>query len=124
MRAPDTQGRGAEGAGGGTGGFGGPADGCPACVPPRGAASTRARAASDPTDHRATFHVITAVAATSAIAPAMSTPRIERSSGFALLDQETLDTVQRASPVPVPPADVAGDPVEVMVPVAFYLRGR
>ncbi len=54
----------------------------------------------------------------------VSAPRIERSSGFALLDQETLDTVQRASPVPAPPADVAGDPVEVMVPVAFFLRGR
>ncbi|WP_340570768.1 energy transducer TonB [Stenotrophomonas sp. G106K1] len=54
----------------------------------------------------------------------VSAPRIERSSGFALLDQETLDTVQRASPVPVPPAEVAGDPVEVMVPVAFFLRGR
>ncbi|MGE6331880.1 TonB family protein [Stenotrophomonas sp. NPDC077659] len=54
----------------------------------------------------------------------VSSPRIERGSGFALLDQETLDTVQRASPVPVPPAEVPGDPVEVMVPVAFYLRGR
>lgn len=54
----------------------------------------------------------------------VSAPRIDRSSGFGLLDQETLDTVQRASPVPVPPAEVAGDPVEVMVPVAFYLRGR
>jgi protein TonB len=54
----------------------------------------------------------------------VSAPRIDRSSGFALLDQETLDTVQRASPVPVPPADVTGDPVEVMVPVAFFLRGR
>ena len=54
----------------------------------------------------------------------VSAPRIERSSGFALLDQETLDTVQRASPVPVPPADVAGDTVDVMVPVAFFLRGR
>jgi protein TonB len=47
-----------------------------------------------------------------------------RSSGFALLDQETLDTVQRASPLPAPPAEMAGDPVEVMVPVSFFLRGR
>lgn len=54
----------------------------------------------------------------------VSGARIERSSGFALLDQETLETVQRANPVPAPPAEVAGDPVEVMVPVAFYLRGR
>lgn len=54
----------------------------------------------------------------------VSAPHIERSSGFALLDQETLETVQRASPVPAPPAEVAGDPVEVMVPVSFFLRGR
>ncbi|UXB39564.1 energy transducer TonB [Stenotrophomonas maltophilia] len=47
-----------------------------------------------------------------------------RSSGFALLDQETLDTVQRASPVPAPPAEVPGGPVQVMVPVSFFLRGR
>jgi len=50
--------------------------------------------------------------------------RLGRSSGFALLDQETLDTVLRASPLPVPPAEVAGDPVDVMVPVSFFLRGR
>ena len=30
----------------------------------------------------------------------------------------------QASPLPVPPAEVAGDPVEVMVPVSFFLRGR
>ncbi|HFK2922501.1 TPA: TonB family protein [Stenotrophomonas maltophilia] len=55
---------------------------------------------------------------------AVSGLKLGRSSGFALLDQETLDTVQRASPVPAPPAEVAGDPVEVMVPVSFFLRGR
>ena len=54
----------------------------------------------------------------------VSAARIERGSGYALLDQETLDTVARASPVPVPPAEVAGDPVQVMVPVSFFLRGR
>lgn len=54
----------------------------------------------------------------------VSAVHLGQSSGFALLDQETLETVQRANPVPVPPAEVAGDPVEVMVPVAFYLRGR
>lgn len=54
----------------------------------------------------------------------VSAARIERGSGHALLDQETLDTVARASPVPAPPAEVAGDPVQVMVPVSFFLRGR
>ncbi len=51
-------------------------------------------------------------------------PRIGRSSGHPLLDEETLATVRRASPVPPPPADVKGDPVEVMVPVSFFLRTR
>ncbi|EMT5437825.1 energy transducer TonB [Stenotrophomonas maltophilia] len=55
---------------------------------------------------------------------AVSGLKLGRGSGFELLDQETLDTVQRASPVPAPPAEVAGDPVEVMVPVSFFLRGR
>ncbi len=55
---------------------------------------------------------------------AVSGLTLGRSSGFALLDQETLDTVRRASPVPAPPAVVAGDPVDVMVPVSFVLRGR
>ncbi|MCO7462264.1 MULTISPECIES: energy transducer TonB [Stenotrophomonas] len=54
----------------------------------------------------------------------VSSLKLGRSSGFELLDQETLDTVRRASPLPVPPAEVAGDPVEVMVPVSFFLRGR
>lgn len=55
---------------------------------------------------------------------AVSDVALGRSSGFALLDQETLDTVQRAGPMPAPPAEVAGDPVQVMVPVSFFLRGR
>ncbi|MBD9479086.1 energy transducer TonB [Pseudoxanthomonas sp. PXM02] len=50
--------------------------------------------------------------------------RIERSSGNALLDQATLDTVQRASPVPPPPTELAPYPVDVMVPVEFYVRRR
>jgi protein TonB len=50
--------------------------------------------------------------------------RLGTSSGHALLDAETLDTVRRGNPVPPPPADLPGDPVEVMVPVAFSLRGR
>lgn len=50
--------------------------------------------------------------------------RLGTSSGHALLDAETLDTVRRGNPMPPPPADLPGDPVEVMVPVAFSLRGR
>jgi len=54
----------------------------------------------------------------------ISQPQIERASGYRLLDEETLATVRRASPVPPPPPDVSGNPVEVVVPVSFYLRRR
>jgi len=47
--------------------------------------------------------------------------QLERSSGHALLDQEALATMQRASPVPPPPTAIPGDPVEVVVPVVFSL---
>lgn len=50
--------------------------------------------------------------------------RIGQSSGHPLLDAETLDTVRRGSPVPPPPPEIGGDPVEVMVPVAFFIRRR
>lgn len=53
-----------------------------------------------------------------------SNVRIGRSSGHAELDEATLATVQRATPVPAPPAEVSGDPVEVMVPVEFFIRRR
>nr|WP_175429105.1 TonB family protein [Lysobacter enzymogenes] len=46
--------------------------------------------------------------------------RIEASSGYPGLDEEALAVAQRASPVPAPPADL-GDPVEVVVPVEFYI---
>lgn len=48
--------------------------------------------------------------------------RIERSSGNALLDTATLETLQQASPVPPPPTELAPYPVDVMVPVEFYVR--
>lgn len=50
--------------------------------------------------------------------------RLGQSSGHALLDEETLATVRRGSPLPPPPAEITGDPVEVMVPVAFFIRRR
>lgn len=53
-----------------------------------------------------------------------SNVRIGRSSGHPLLDEETLATVRRGSPLPAPPDDVPGDPVEVMVPVEFFLQRR
>ncbi len=50
--------------------------------------------------------------------------RLGRSSGLPALDEEALATVKRASPVPAPADEVEGDPVEVMVPVEFFLRRR
>jgi protein TonB len=50
--------------------------------------------------------------------------RLGQGSGHPLLDAETLATVSRSSPVPVPPPEIEGDPVEVMVPVAFFIRPR
>jgi len=52
----------------------------------------------------------------------VGTPQIERSSGHRLLDEETLATVLRANPVPPPPPDLEGNPIEVVVPVSFFLR--
>ena len=48
--------------------------------------------------------------------------RIERSAGDPALDQAVQTMIQEASPLPAPPADVAGDPVELTVPVRFSLR--
>jgi periplasmic protein TonB len=48
--------------------------------------------------------------------------RIVTSTGFALLDEETLALVQRAQPFPVPPPEVPGDEIKFMVPVRFSVR--
>lgn len=49
---------------------------------------------------------------------------IERSRGYAMLDEEVNALIQRASPLPAPPAEVAGERVEMVVPVEFFLRRR
>ena len=46
---------------------------------------------------------------------------IATTSGYPVLDAETLATVRRASPLPPPPDAIAGDPVEVVVPVEFFI---
>jgi protein TonB len=48
--------------------------------------------------------------------------RLERSSGFPLLDEEVLALVHRAQPLPPPPVEVAGDRFELVVPVAFSIQ--
>jgi protein TonB len=48
--------------------------------------------------------------------------RMARSSGNADLDEAAGEAVERASPLPAPPADFGGDPVIMQLSVAFNLR--
>lgn len=48
--------------------------------------------------------------------------RITRSSGNAALDAATLDMIQRASPVPVPPSEIWRDPMEIELPISYEPR--
>jgi protein TonB len=48
--------------------------------------------------------------------------RIVRSSGSSLLDAETIATVQRAQPFPLPPDNMPGDTFQFTVPVRFSIR--
>lgn len=48
--------------------------------------------------------------------------RIERSSGYPMLDRETIAMVNRANPLPPIPPDMSRDRLEVVVPVQFSLR--
>jgi len=50
------------------------------------------------------------------------TSRIVRTSGFAALDQETIDTVRRAQPFPLPPPNMAGETFDFTVPIRFNIR--
>ena len=45
--------------------------------------------------------------------------RIERASGAASLDQEGLDLLQRAQPLP---PDQPGETLELIVPIQFFLK--
>jgi protein TonB len=47
---------------------------------------------------------------------------VVKSSGYPALDQETLATVRRAQPFPLPPADMDGDRFSFNVPVKFDIR--
>lgn len=48
--------------------------------------------------------------------------KLEKSSGIASLDEETVELAMRASPLPSPPPDMAQDHIELVVPVQFTLR--
>ncbi len=47
---------------------------------------------------------------------------IARSSGYSALDEEVLQLLKRAQPLPPPPDAAPGDPLELMVPVNFFMR--
>jgi periplasmic protein TonB len=47
---------------------------------------------------------------------------LERTSGYDDLDREALALPRRAQPLPKPPADRAGDTLELVVPVAFFIK--
>ncbi|MEE4450540.1 TonB family protein [Novosphingobium resinovorum] len=48
--------------------------------------------------------------------------RLERSSSFPDLDREAVALPKRAQPLPKPPADKAGNTLELVVPVEFFIR--
>jgi protein TonB len=50
------------------------------------------------------------------------TSRVVRSSGFAALDQETIDTVRRSQPFPPPLPNMPGQTFDFTVPVRFNIR--
>nr|WP_269435127.1 TonB family protein [Pseudoalteromonas sp. NGC95] len=43
-------------------------------------------------------------------------------SGIAALDQEVIELVRRAEPLPAPPKAVTGNPISMAVPVSFFIH--
>ncbi|NFV78839.1 energy transducer TonB family protein [Magnetospirillum aberrantis] len=48
--------------------------------------------------------------------------RLERASGFSRLDDEALALLDRAQPLPLPPPEVMGEVIDIVVPIQFFLR--
>ena len=48
---------------------------------------------------------------------------VSRGAGFKPLDEEAVDVVRRAQPLPPPPPEVEGDAIPMLVPIGFSLRG-
>ena len=48
--------------------------------------------------------------------------RIVRSSGSSLLDRETLLLLERAQPLPPPPAEINGSQIAIIVPIRYNMR--
>lgn len=49
---------------------------------------------------------------------------LDRSSGHASLDREALALLQRAQPLPLPPAETPGERITLIVPVDFFTRDQ
>ena len=49
---------------------------------------------------------------------------IDQSSGYTLLDEEVMELIERAQPLPPPPAELPGATLELVVPVQFFVRQR
>lgn len=47
---------------------------------------------------------------------------LEKSSGVAILDEETLLLARRAEPLPAPPTEIPNRRIELVVPVQFFLK--
>jgi protein TonB len=47
---------------------------------------------------------------------------IEQSSGYNALDEEAMKMIERAKPLPKPPEILAGDEINIFVPVNFALN--
>jgi protein TonB len=48
--------------------------------------------------------------------------RLERSSGVEILDEEAVDLLHRAQPLPPPPPEVTSDRIELAIPIEFLLK--
>jgi protein TonB len=48
--------------------------------------------------------------------------RIVRSSGSSLLDEATLELVERAAPLPPPPPEISGAQIAIVVPIRYNIR--
>ena len=52
----------------------------------------------------------------------MIASRVVRSSGSSALDEEALAVLQRASPLPAPPAQVGGTTFDLTLPIQFRIK--
>jgi protein TonB len=52
----------------------------------------------------------------------LTASQVARSSGFALLDEEALELLKRASPLPRPPVAMPGETLELIVPIRFRIK--